>query len=153
MWWRRQLSWARWIPNYRAKFFFRGYRTLENDLDQPTMILHRLILRTVGCPLWDYTSDRDLLAGFPDALILEGECLLITIYRHLHPAHRTLCDRENLHRDISAGNILLTETQDNDGRCGLITDLEFAHIQGSTLRRRPVVIGQHTTFESAVEAK
>ncbi|KAF8232704.1 hypothetical protein L208DRAFT_1560975 [Tricholoma matsutake] len=25
-------------------------------------VVHRLILRTVGRPLWEYTSDRDLLA-------------------------------------------------------------------------------------------
>ena len=44
------------------------HRTLGDDLEQPTTVLHRLILRTVGRPLWDYTSDRDLLTGFRDAL-------------------------------------------------------------------------------------
>jgi hypothetical protein len=52
--------------------------------------------------------------------------------------------------DISAGNILLTETQDNDGLCGFISNLEFARIQSSTLRRRTIITSQHTTFESTV---
>ena len=59
------------------------HHTLRDDLDQPTPVLHRLILRTVGRPLWDYSSDRDLLTGFRDAL--EGQCLLIAIDRHLSP--------------------------------------------------------------------
>ena len=40
----------------------------EGNFNPPTPILHRLILGTVGRPLWEYTSDRDLLAGFRDAL-------------------------------------------------------------------------------------
>ena len=51
------------------------YHTLRDDLDQPTPVLHRVVLRTVGCPLWDYSSDHDLLTSFRDAL--EGQCLLI----------------------------------------------------------------------------
>ena len=45
----------------------------EGDINPPTPVLHRLILGTVGRPLWEYTSDFDLLAGFRDAL--QGECL------------------------------------------------------------------------------
>jgi len=52
-----------------------------NDLDEPTPVLHRLILRTVGRPLWDYTSDRDLLTGFRDAL--KGVCSFFASYHHL----------------------------------------------------------------------
>jgi len=44
------------------------HHTVTEDLDKPTPVLQRLILRTVGRPLWDYTSDRDLLTGFSDAL-------------------------------------------------------------------------------------
>ena len=43
-----------------------------SSLTLPTPVLHRLILSTVGRPLWEYTSDFDLLAGFRDAL--QGEC-------------------------------------------------------------------------------
>ncbi|KAF8971103.1 hypothetical protein BDZ97DRAFT_1787725 [Flammula alnicola] len=46
----------------------------EGDIDPPTPVLHRLALGTVGRPMWEYTSDRDLLTGFRDAL--QGECLV-----------------------------------------------------------------------------
>ena len=58
-----------------------SHLTVGDDLDQPTPVYHRLILRTVVRPLWDYTSDRDLLTWFRNAL--EGECLLIAGYHHL----------------------------------------------------------------------
>jgi hypothetical protein len=38
------------------------------DADPQTSVLHRLILGTVGRPLWEYTSDSDLLIGFRDAI-------------------------------------------------------------------------------------
>jgi hypothetical protein len=50
------------------------------DIDPPTPVLHRLVLGTVGRPLWEYTSELDLLTGFRDAL--QGESLLIS-YDHL----------------------------------------------------------------------
>ena len=62
------------------------YHTLRDDLAQPTPVLHRLILRTVGRPLWDYSWDRDQLTGFRDAL--EGQCLLIASDRQLSPPSR-----------------------------------------------------------------
>jgi hypothetical protein len=52
----------------------------EGNFNPPTPILHRLILGTVGRPLWEYTSDRDLLAGFRDALL--GECSFTINYIH-----------------------------------------------------------------------
>ena len=47
------------VQNLRTDIF---HRTLGVEIDQPTMVL-----RTVGRPLWDYTSDR-VLTGFCDAL-------------------------------------------------------------------------------------
>ena len=55
----------------------------EGDINPPTPVLHRLILGTVGRPLWEYTSDFDLIAGFRDAL--KGECLLIINCDHSSP--------------------------------------------------------------------
>ena len=58
-----------------------------------------------------------------------------------HPlqAHKTLCDQGILHRDISAGNVLLTKTQNTSLR-GFITDLEFARIEASTLSKPRVIV-------------
>jgi hypothetical protein len=55
----------------------------EGDINPPKPVLYRLILGTVGRPLWEYTSDFDLLAGFRDAL--QGECLLIINCDHSSP--------------------------------------------------------------------
>ncbi|KAF8072220.1 hypothetical protein FPV67DRAFT_1623101 [Lyophyllum atratum] len=117
-------------PEGLAKFecggdvYIDGYRmTVQNlrghpvhEIDSPTPVLHRLILSTVGRPLWEYTTDRELLVGFRDAL----------------KAHKDLCDQGILHRDISAGNVLLTANPNASFR-GFITDLEFARIESSSL--------------------
>ena len=52
---------------------------LPEDSD-PTPILHRLILSTVGRPIWEYTSDLDLLTGLRDAL--QGSFLLLISRDH-----------------------------------------------------------------------
>ncbi|KAF8971192.1 hypothetical protein BDZ97DRAFT_1914201 [Flammula alnicola] len=93
----------------------------KDDIDPPTPVLHRLVLRTVGRPMWEYKSDRDLLTGFRDAL----------------QAHKALCAQGILHRDISAGNVLLTKTENPTLR-GFITDLEFARIDSPTLSKPQV---------------
>ena len=59
----------------------------EGNFNPPTPILHRLILSTVGHPLWAYTSDRDLLAGFCDALL--GECSFTINCTHFLPPAST----------------------------------------------------------------
>jgi hypothetical protein len=64
-----------------------GHNLLPEGDNPPTPVLHRLILGTVGRPIWEYTSDRDLLAGFRDAL--QGECLLIISCDHLSPSFST----------------------------------------------------------------
>jgi len=50
----------------------------------------------------------------------------------ISPAHKDLCNIGILHRDISAGNVLLTMPQNGPLR-GFITDLEFARIDSPTL--------------------
>ena len=47
----------------------------RQDLSTLTPVLHRLILRTVGRPMWDYVSDGDLLIGFRDTI--RGQCFII----------------------------------------------------------------------------
>ncbi|KDR72581.1 hypothetical protein GALMADRAFT_1343166 [Galerina marginata CBS 339.88] len=94
---------------------------IPGDDDDPTPVLHRLLLGTLGRPMWEYRSDRELLTGFHDALI----------------AHRNLYDRGILHRDISAGNILLIEAQNAPIR-GFLSDLEFARVKSPNMRTREV---------------
>lgn len=74
-------------PNGLARFKFGGdvlfplsrfpitVRNLRNELHQDllshsnaTPVLHRLVLSTIGRPMWDYQSEFDLLCGFRDAI-------------------------------------------------------------------------------------
>ncbi|GLB41613.1 hypothetical protein LshimejAT787_1002130 [Lyophyllum shimeji] len=54
-------------------------------------------------------------------------------------AHKDLCDQGILHRDISAGNVLLTANPNASLR-GFITDLEFARIVSSSLTKPEVTV-------------
>ena len=52
----------------------------------------------------------------------------------LRSAHEFLCDQGILHRDISAGNIMLpAATPPEAGAEGFLMDLEFARIKRSSL--------------------
>jgi hypothetical protein len=52
----------------------------------------------------------------------------------LRPAHEFLCNQGILHRDISAGNIMLpAETPPEVGAEGFLMDLEFARVKRSSL--------------------
>ncbi|TFY74082.1 hypothetical protein EWM64_g9930 [Hericium alpestre] len=90
----------------------RYLRRESDDAQAETPVLHRLILSPVGRPLWDYRSDTELLQGLLDAL----------------DAHEFLWKQQILHRDISAGNILLAQDANALGGAGFLHDIEFAHM-------------------------
>ncbi|KAJ8695804.1 hypothetical protein PTI98_005730 [Pleurotus ostreatus] len=98
--------------NYRVNR--RGLTNVPSHRSvDPTPMLHRLILKTVGRPLWDAVDYLDLLKGFRAALL----------------GHEALWKQGILHRDISAGNILLAVGAAEEGKEGFITDLEFARLR------------------------
>jgi hypothetical protein len=96
--------------------------------------------------------------------VLVINCGSANIPHHLS-AHKALTDQGILHRNICAGNILLTKTQNGPLR-GFITDLKFARIASSTITSigpqnryddREALLSStqpttstHTTFESTV---
>ncbi|KAF8191385.1 hypothetical protein BJ912DRAFT_925336 [Pholiota molesta] len=91
---------------------------LEDEIEGEGVILHRLILESRGRPLWEYRSEKELLEGIRAAV----------------SAHEFLCEQGILHRDISAGNIMLpAETPSEAGAEAFLMDLEFAHIKRSSL--------------------
>ncbi|THH15946.1 hypothetical protein EW146_g4616 [Bondarzewia mesenterica] len=97
----------------------RHIRLEAFDPSAVTPVLHRLITSTTGRPLWEYSSDLELLKGMRAAL----------------DGHRFLYDQGILHGDISAANILLAVHPLNapPGHEGFITDLEFARVEGEVL--------------------
>jgi hypothetical protein len=100
-------------------------------------------------------------------VLLIINCESAIIPHHLS-AHKALNDQGILHRNICAGNILLTKTQNGPLR-GFITDLKFARIASSSItsigpqnryddRGRLLSVTEpttraHTTFESTVTFK
>ncbi|KAH9896113.1 hypothetical protein C8Q73DRAFT_643700 [Cubamyces lactineus] len=78
-----------------------------------TSVLHRIVIETLGRPVWEYHSERELLEGFITAL----------------EAHQFLAEQKILHRDISAGNILLAEDLLRQESAGFLTDLDFARLE------------------------
>ncbi|KAH9896108.1 hypothetical protein C8Q73DRAFT_789892 [Cubamyces lactineus] len=81
--------------------------------DSKDAILHRIVFATSGRPVWEYRSERELLEGFIAAL----------------EAHQFLAKQNILHRDISAGNILLAEDSSRQGSAGFLTDLDLARLE------------------------
>ncbi|KAI0667492.1 hypothetical protein C8Q78DRAFT_1082212 [Trametes maxima] len=81
--------------------------------DEKTKILHRIVIGTVGKPIWMYETEEQLIDGLISAL----------------EAHKFLCDQKILHRDISAGNVLLSDHPEEVGAVGFITDLDLAMME------------------------
>ncbi|KAG1719222.1 hypothetical protein EDB19DRAFT_1861120 [Suillus lakei] len=86
---------------------------LDDDagvLDDP--VLHRLVLNTVGLPLWDAGTTKDLILGSLTAL----------------KGHQGLVEQGILHRDMSPGNIFIGGPGCAEGWEGFVADLEFASV-------------------------
>ncbi|KAF8589552.1 hypothetical protein K439DRAFT_1657964 [Ramaria rubella] len=99
-----------------------------------TAILHRLLLNTVGRPLWEFRSPIELLEGLLAAL----------------SAHKTLYERHGiLHRDISAGNIMLAVKGGDSEPAGFLMDIEYAHTSSSNFQPATSV---RVPYENATEA-
>lgn len=74
------------FPSNEFPITVRNLRNNDNqNLTTATLtpVLHRLILRTVGRPMWQYKSEKDLLTGFRDAV--RGQCFMIGGRLHLTP--------------------------------------------------------------------
>ncbi|KAI0711881.1 hypothetical protein C8Q72DRAFT_984008, partial [Fomitopsis betulina] len=80
-----------WSPLNIARI--RGYASPDDpNFPNPShKTLHRIVLETLGEPLWGYQDELELLEAF-SAII---------------KAHKFLCEKGIVHRDISPGNALL----------------------------------------------
>ncbi|PPQ92803.1 hypothetical protein CVT25_004061 [Psilocybe cyanescens] len=118
--WRKYKSILSRLPRKQLSFrvleFLHAVSLLILSLNLRTPpVLHRLVLCTVGRPMWEYQSEKEFLLDFHDILL----------------AHKRLVEQGALHRDISAGNVLLS-TDEDDTVSGFITDLDLAYISPQT---------------------
>ncbi|KAI0641626.1 hypothetical protein C8Q79DRAFT_282508 [Trametes meyenii] len=98
--------------------------------DETTKALHRIVLGSVGRPIWEYDTEEQLIDGLISAI----------------EAHKFLWDQKILHRDISAGNVFLAEYPKELGAAGFISDLDLAFIDPSDAEQTSV-----ETVETAPE--
>ncbi|CAL1710434.1 unnamed protein product [Somion occarium] len=78
-------------------------------------VLHRLILASVGKPLWEYETPLDFVQG----------CIAVV------SALERLAAHDILHRDVSPGNVLLAADESpRKNNEGFLSDLEFLYIPG-----------------------
>ncbi|KAF8174887.1 hypothetical protein BJ912DRAFT_989456 [Pholiota molesta] len=86
-----------------------------------TPILHRLILKTVGRPMWTYTTDLDLLTGFRDAL----------------QAHQRLCN----------AGILIETIQQPEVTMQTSVVRQHRHLSPEPMTRTHTIFGQKVTVK------
>ncbi|KII84976.1 hypothetical protein PLICRDRAFT_32185 [Plicaturopsis crispa FD-325 SS-3] len=90
-----------------------------NDLgDGETAILHRIVIETLGRPLWDYSTELELLLGIRAAM----------------KGHQFLYEQGILHRDVSGGNVMLSADAALGAESeGFLMDVEYARVEGAFL--------------------
>ncbi|KAF7986621.1 hypothetical protein HWV62_26422 [Athelia sp. TMB] len=84
----------------------------EAQYNEESPVLHRLVLEPIGRPLWQGGTELDIIEAF--CATIEG--------------HRFLTDQGILHRNISAGNTMLSVKENPRLGEGFLTDPEFAFI-------------------------
>ncbi|KAI0641631.1 hypothetical protein C8Q79DRAFT_282658 [Trametes meyenii] len=87
------------FPGSLEKVTTHYLRQLPLKSDDKTKILHRIVIGTTGKPIWMYDTEEQLIDGLISAL----------------EAHKFLWDQKILHRDISAGNVLLSDYPEEVG--------------------------------------
>ncbi|KAI0359900.1 hypothetical protein OH77DRAFT_1419248 [Trametes cingulata] len=126
-----------WGPGRPLPVTVHSLRGTSVGSGENTVVLHRIITESVGVPIWEYRNDEQLVSGFISAL----------------EAHKFLYDQGILHRDISAGNILLSAEPAPQGAAGFLTDLEFARIEDDNLEVRTTETVHPPTGYGRVPAK
>ncbi|GJJ15501.1 hypothetical protein Clacol_009779 [Clathrus columnatus] len=111
-------------PISSPKITTANLRNQNRHVEGDTTILHRLIFKTVGRPIWEFDSYLEFFLAIKAAL----------------NAHKFLADQNILHRDISAGNVLLSSNPNTpDSQKGFLTDLEFARIDDGILETKSII--------------
>lgn len=99
-----------------------SFRSLTSMKISHNRVHRRVITRDPGRPIYKASSRLALLTGFIGAI--SGECASIRVNDDLliDAGHESLLNAGILHRDVSIGNIMLTEKEDD----GFLIDLDLA---------------------------
>jgi hypothetical protein len=109
-----------------------GHRTTSMDVTNPTTDLQnrhhmRMILHPVGKKLDEFTSTHLLVEGLRDAIEGAQTEYRTTIRTEVRSGHRFAFERNVLHRDVSFGNVMLT---DNGDFRGYLQDFDYSTFVG-----------------------
>ncbi|KAI0667494.1 hypothetical protein C8Q78DRAFT_1053385 [Trametes maxima] len=107
-------------PSGTEKITTHHLRPRSPAPDETTKVLHRIVLGSVGRPIWEYDTEEQLIDGLISAI----------------EAHKFLRDQKILHRDISAGNVLLADYPKELGAAGFISDFDLAFVDPSDAERK-----------------
>jgi serine/threonine protein kinase len=109
-------------------------------------VLTRLLMETYGWPLKRFSSLSELLHVMRDAIQgtfnhfpLQNDVIVANCY--WYAGHKYLYYKGILHRDVSAGNILICPNGDNaHGTVGCLIDLDYAKQTTNFKHREPVIV-------------
>ncbi|CDO72565.1 hypothetical protein BN946_scf184983.g48 [Trametes cinnabarina] len=118
------------FPSNNEVITVHSLRGMPLSRGERTKVWHRLLIESVGKPVWAYQTDRELLEGLIGAL----------------KAHRFLSEQNILHRDVSAGNVLLALDPEQQGTAGFLTDLEYARMGAVITRTRQETVEAPTAY-------
>ncbi|KAJ7475869.1 hypothetical protein FB451DRAFT_1397263 [Mycena latifolia] len=93
--------------------------TARNELDAVERGRRRTLTYPVGNKLTEFSSTRQLVQGFMDAI----------------KGHKSLHDRGILHRDISIGNVLFVDNRSKLEYTTFLTDLDYSEITAEHLEQ------------------
>ena len=97
----------------------------SKDAGTPThnRVHRRVITKDAGKPIYKASSPVAIISGFIGAIYGKCSCISIQNISLTWSGHEDLLNAGILHRDISVGNIMLTENEDN----GFLIDLDLAN--------------------------
>ncbi|KAI0027774.1 hypothetical protein K488DRAFT_90471 [Vararia minispora EC-137] len=124
---------ARWTAGADVGVSVAGLHAQNPDVLLPidSQVLHRLVIEPVGKALNKYDTELELLKGFK--MSLEG--------------HKWLCDMGILHRDISPGDLFLSDDPEVPG---FLADVESAIISGDLFSGQDAFETRTRTIDEAV---
>jgi len=119
---KRSSSSAQMAPRSGIKRFCSSFELRNSPLQIHNRVRRRTITRDPGKPIYKASSPVAIINGFIGAI--KGEDLVINIgsITDFILGHESLLNGGILHRDISIGNIMLTENENN----GFLIDLDLA---------------------------